>query len=212
MAKGQVRDISGLLTFRILSVPDAKARLMRTADPLARDHVDGATPHGDRRLAGRPRVAAAAVVLVVFFLTGCLGSGSDNTPGEKSEQNVQGQAKTPFPQGTFVTVLTAQDFDRAGVPRPNAPLPATQTTTIRGRRWREVETPRAPDTSGGGRLVVRGDQVTFITENPPGAVPFRVRDVLRWSYFRGLLTFRIIGVLDGGARVSYTAHPWRKIK
>jgi hypothetical protein len=158
------------------------------------------------------RVGVLVTVFVaVLFLTGCLGGRSDNKPSGKPEQNLQGQANAPFPEGTFVTVLTAQDFDRAGVPRPNAPLPATQTTTIHGRRWHEVETPKAPGTSGGGRLVVRGHQVTFITENPPGSVPFRVRDVLRWSYFRGQLTFRIIGVLDGGAKVSYTAHPWHKI-
>ncbi len=63
--------------------------------------------------------------------------------------------------------------------------------------------PRTPSQPpAGGRYIVRGN-VIALTPSP---------DVLKWSYFRGLLTFSIVDVPDAGGRLGYTAHPWRKIK
>jgi len=37
-------------------------------------------------------------------------------------------------------------------------------------------------------------------------------ETLRWSYYQGRLTLRVVDVADAGARVIYTAHPWQKIR
>jgi hypothetical protein len=58
-----------------------------------------------------------------------------------------------------------------------------------------------------GRYVVHGDEVTFIWDHYTGSAP----ETVRWSYFGGQLTFSIISVQDTGARIIYSAHPWRKL-
>jgi hypothetical protein len=34
---------------------------------------------------------------------------------------------------------------------------------------------------------------------------------LRWSYYRGRLTFKVVDVPDAGGRFGYNAHAWRKV-
>jgi hypothetical protein len=34
---------------------------------------------------------------------------------------------------------------------------------------------------------------------------------LRWSYYRGRLTFKVADVPDVMARFTYTVHAWRKV-
>jgi hypothetical protein len=63
--------------------------------------------------------------------------------------------------------------------------------------------PRNPnDPPGGGHYFVHGNVLKLIPANP---------DTVRWSYYRGVLTFKIIDVSDDFARFTYTIHPWRKI-
>ncbi len=113
-------------------------------------------------------------------------------------------AAKPFPTGTFETVLTRAEVIKAGFPASNA---ASQTLTFRknGTWWNVVFDPTTPQNPpGGGRYTVRGD---ILTLGPPAGP-----DVLKWSYFRGELTFQIVSVPDPFAQFGYTAHPWRKIR
>jgi hypothetical protein len=36
-------------------------------------------------------------------------------------------------------------------------------------------------------------------------------ETLRWSYYRGKLTFEIVDAPAPGGKAIYTAHPWRRI-
>ena len=53
---------------------------------------------------------------------------------------------------------------------------------------------------------MKGDEVTFnsptLDDNP---------EIVRWSYYDGQLTFRIVSVGDPEGRIIYTVHPWRKV-
>jgi len=116
-------------------------------------------------------------------------------------------AQTPFPEGTFESRLTEADFAAGGThPDPGFPLAPGNAfrMTIHNGRFHTNEQPPFS-----GRVIVRGDEVTFAIEQPPDANG--VRETVKWSYYRGKLTFRIVDVAASGGRVIYTAHPWRKI-
>ena len=115
-----------------------------------------------------------------------------------------GSAASPrFPQGRFASMLTEADFERAGARRdPNFPEP--WVITIQGGHWRTNEQPRF-----GGRYIVRDDQITFVIDQPSDAAG--ERETVQWSYYRGKLNLRVVDVRDAGARVIYTAHPWRRL-
>jgi hypothetical protein len=117
--------------------------------------------------------------------------------GGGSPTTVQGA----FPQGTFETRITLSDLRNTGFPSSNAHW---ETLTFRNGRWRDVwfHPRRTDQPSAGGRYVNRGGELTLLP----------VHDVLRWSYYRNQLTFRIVSVPDGFARFTYTVHPWRRIR
>ena len=166
--------------------PDALASLRRAAQPayakLERDAATAAAIEGIQRLAEHERVAALAP---------CQGSATASSTG------------TPFPQGRFESMLTEADFARAGAQRdPNFPEP--WQITIEHGRWRTNEHP-----SFGGHYILHGDEITFVIERPADAAG--ERETVKWSYYRGELTLRIVSVRDAGARVIYTAHRWKRI-
>jgi hypothetical protein len=108
-----------------------------------------------------------------------------------------------FPDGRFETRLTVADFEAGGATQdPGFPMPFR--ITIRHGRWHTNESPPF-----GGRIIVRGDQVTFAIEQPADSAG--ERETLKWSFYRGKLTFKVVDVADSGSRVIYTAHPWRRI-
>jgi hypothetical protein len=111
--------------------------------------------------------------------------------------------RTRFPEGTFESRLTKADFTALGATQdPGFPFP--WRITIHDGRWRTNE--RTPFS---GRLLVHEDRVTFAIEHPDEAKG--QRETLKWSYYRGKLTFQIVDVPDAGSRAIYTAHPWRRI-
>jgi TRAP-type C4-dicarboxylate transport system substrate-binding protein len=117
-------------------------------------------------------------------------------------QRIASAAPHPFPTGTFETILTRAQVTKAGFPADNAHW---ETLTFRkDGTWLDVWfNPRRPDQPpAGGKYTVRGDTLTLTPAGP---------DVLKWSYFRGQLTFRIVNVPDAFGQFTYTAHPWRKI-
>ena len=114
-----------------------------------------------------------------------------------------GAAVAAFPQGRFAANITAGDF-RRGHATVDPMLPKPFVMTIAGGHWHTNEQPQY-----GGRYVVHRDQITFVMLRP--RENRGQREVLRWSYYRGGLTFRIVDVADLGSRVIYTSHPWRRI-
>lgn len=132
-------------------------------------------------------------------LTKC--EASRTAPKERSGPTI--------PEGTYVTTLTAADFHGFAGKVPDRP--ETWTTTLRDRRFRQVLTPTTPSQPPGyGTYTVRGDQVTFFFQSP-GQLP-GVHETVRWSYYRGELSFEIVSVADSAGKILYTAHPWRKIR
>lgn len=108
-----------------------------------------------------------------------------------------------FPEGRFETPLTAADFEAAGT-ESDPGLPKPFRVTIRHGRWKTNEDPPF-----GGHLIVHGDEVAFAIDQPADAAGDR--ETLKWSFYRGQLTFKVVDVNGPGSRVIYTAHPWRRI-
>jgi len=153
---------------------------------LERDPLTKRTIAAIERLKQETQIPAAAPALPA-----CARAATARGPGP---------TKTPFPQGTFETTLTRDDLRRAGLNPDDAHV---ERLTLTKRTWRDVWTApsRADKPPAGGRLIVRGDLVKFVP----------TPDVLRWSYYRGRLTFKVVDVPDAGARFGYTAHAWRKV-
>jgi TRAP-type C4-dicarboxylate transport system substrate-binding protein len=119
------------------------------------------------------------------------------------------KGKGKIPPGSYVTTDTVADW-HAGSQYGSDWNTAT-TFTIRlypdgSILW--TQNPDYPDQGPlRGRYVVKGDEVRFIWDAYTGISP----ETVRWSYFDGQLTFAIVDVADSAARITYTAHPWRKI-
>ena len=119
--------------------------------------------------------------------------------------HVQGSStqQAAFPDGTFESPLTRADFAAQGTtPDPGFPFPF-RIRLHDGHFATNEQTPFR------GRVVVHGDQVTFVIESPLESKG--ERETLKWSYYRSKLTFEIADVPDPGSRAIYTAHPWRRI-
>ena len=135
-----------------------------------------------------PLVAVAAIVLFGAALT--------------AARSARHQTGSRFPTGTFVTKITAQDLVRAGLPAEDA---HRESITYRSNgTWRAVWShPRvAAQPPEEGRYAATGDRLRV----------FGTPDLLRWRYAKGFLTFSILHVPDKLARLTYTAHPWRKTR
>jgi TRAP-type C4-dicarboxylate transport system substrate-binding protein len=107
-----------------------------------------------------------------------------------------------FPTGTYETRITVADLRDTGFPPSFAHF--ERVTFRKDGTWRDVWFhPRlANQPPGGGHYTVHGNVVKLVPANP---------DTVRWSYYRGVLTFTIIDVSDAFARFTYTVHPWRKV-
>jgi TRAP-type C4-dicarboxylate transport system substrate-binding protein len=107
-----------------------------------------------------------------------------------------------FPEGRFVSTLTKADFEAGGATYdPTFPVPFK--ITIHNGRWNTNERPPYS-----GPLLINGPLVTFVIEQPTAD---KASETVRWNYYRGELTFKVVSVADAASRVLYTAHPWHKI-
>jgi|HubBroStandDraft_6_1064221.scaffolds.fasta_scaffold14460_3 TRAP-type C4-dicarboxylate transport system substrate-binding protein len=126
-----------------------------------------------------------------------------------SVNGTSGHQGATIPPGTYVTTDTTADFAADGVYGSDWDTPVTYTWHLypNGTVY-QTQQPDYPDQPfGRGRYVVKGDEVTFIWDEYMGLTP----ETVRWSYYDGQLTFTIVNVQDNGSRVTYTAHPWRKV-
>jgi C4-dicarboxylate-binding protein DctP len=114
-----------------------------------------------------------------------------------------------IPPGNYATTVTVADLQAGGVYGPDWNKPITYTYHIHADgKVEQTQTPDYPDQGPiYGHYVVHGNEVTFIWNAASGLTP----ETLRWSYFKGQLTFSIISVQDLPGRVQYVAHPWHKV-
>jgi TRAP-type C4-dicarboxylate transport system substrate-binding protein len=114
-----------------------------------------------------------------------------------------------IPPGTYVTTDTVADWRAGGQYGAdwNTAITFTWHLYADGRLY-QTQKPDYPDQPfGRGRYIVKGDEVTFIWDPYMQLTP----ETVRWSYFGGQLTFSIVHVQDTASRVTYIAHPWRKV-
>jgi hypothetical protein len=115
---------------------------------------------------------------------------------------VSATASPQFPQGRFASPLTAADFKRYGG-KIDPKFPHPWIITIRSGRWETNEHPPF-----GGPYLVHGNRITFVVDHPLKAKGHR--ETLKWSYYRGQLTFQIVSGVGDDAAI-YLAHPWRRM-
>lgn len=201
----------------------AAAAAVAHADPAAQERHEvqqlcrqglRVVPVTPRSLAALRRQAAAAVVELrrdattrtfINEITRLRTSGSAPLSACTGAAPAHANA-TPsgsFPQGRFMSNITRADFEKAGAGYQE-PFPRPFVLTFDHGRWHTNEEPPFS-----GTYSVRGDEVTFVIARPRDNAGQRER--VRWSYYRGRLTFQIVDVHDPGSRVIYTAHPFRRI-
>ena len=119
------------------------------------------------------------------------------------------QKGATIPPGNYVTTDTVADFQANGVVGPDWNKPITWTYHLHADgKVEQTQVPNYPDQPlTDGHYVVHGDEVTFFWNRAAELTP----ETVRWSYFRGVLTFRVISVQDPTGQVMYNAHPWHKV-
>ena len=59
----------------------------------------------------------------------------------------------------------------------------------------------------GGTYTIKGDRVRFTWVPKNEIPPF----TMRWSYYKGQLTWEPVDVGDLGLKIIFAAHPWKKV-
>jgi TRAP-type C4-dicarboxylate transport system substrate-binding protein len=115
-----------------------------------------------------------------------------------------------IPNGTYTVRDTVADFERWGQYGDEWSVPITFTHVLKDGRWRGWQKPDfGVEPVASGTYEVKGDLATFTFIKPVGNTipPFTVR----WSYYRGRLTWEPVEVSDLGLRIIFGAHPWKKV-
>src|SRR4051794_12488829 len=110
--------------------------------------------------------------------------------------------------GTYKLVVTAADWAAAGVSGPDAEADIAFTWTLSpDGSMRETQKPDYPDQGPvSGTWQVRGGRIVFDFYDQESN---RFHEVVKWSFFRGVLSLTPFEVQDEGSRVIYSV-PWRK--
>lgn len=126
-----------------------------------------------------------------------------SAPAASSKQGVT------IPPGNYTTTDTVADFQAGEQYGPDWNKPITWTYHLHADgKLEQTQVPDYPDQGPiYGHYVVHGDEVTFFWNAASGLTP----ETVRWSYFKGELTFTIVSVQDTAGRVMYSAHPWHKV-
>jgi TRAP-type transport system periplasmic protein len=115
-----------------------------------------------------------------------------------------------IPNGTYTVRDTVADFERWGQYGKEWSVPITFTHVLKDGRWRGWQKPDfGTEPVATGTYEVKGDLATFTFIKPVGNTipPF----TLRWSYYKGRLTWEPVDVSDLGLRIIFGAHPWKKV-
>jgi TRAP-type C4-dicarboxylate transport system substrate-binding protein len=112
-----------------------------------------------------------------------------------------------IPNGVYRVTDTVADFERWGQFGGEWEKPITSTTELKDGRWRHWEKPAYGVPVVGGTYRVEGDLVRFIWVPKNEVPPF----TMRWSYYKGQLTWEPVDVGDLGLKIIFAAHPWKKV-
>lgn len=204
----------------------------RALSQLCQAHVHVATPTATqlRQLAQAAQPAARALVSdpvarsVIAAIRALSGAGPQANPSllpascarrTGVSAPVPRRAAATIPSGIYVITTTAAEMHAGGVQNPDFNKDITYTTTIANGRWSQTQSPNYPDQGPfSGTYTVRGDQVRWVMlkAGTHGQNAITAPETVTWSYFNGLLRFRVVDVADPASVVLYTAHPWRKVR
>jgi TRAP-type C4-dicarboxylate transport system substrate-binding protein len=113
-----------------------------------------------------------------------------------------------IPNGTYRVHYTAADFHRLGQFGNEWDAALTSITEFKDGRWRHWEKPDYGVPVVGGTYRVMGDLVRFTWVPENDVPPF----TMRWSYYKGQLTWEPVDVSDAGLRVLFAGRPWKKVR
>jgi len=141
----------------------------------------------------------------------------ESTPGagpqvlyERADCSRPAAAKTgaaTIPDGVYRVTDTVADFERWGLNGNEWERPLTSTTELKDGRWRHWEKPAYGVPVVGGTYRVKGDLVRFTWVPDNEVPPF----TMRWSYYKGQLTWEPVDVGDQGLKAIFAARPWKKV-
>lgn len=163
------------------------------------------------------RDPAAGPVLQHLEATEGAGPALLPLPEACSRPGSQGPTTSPtrratIPNGTYVTRTTVADLRRVAQYGRDWETSITWTTRVHDGRWSQNRTPPSIDPKykdgWNGTYSVYGDRLTFRFLDAPDV---GTTETVRWSYYDGQLTLKLVSVADHGSRAIYAAHPWRKV-
>jgi TRAP-type C4-dicarboxylate transport system substrate-binding protein len=169
--------------------------------------------------------ADAVAARVLERLRALPGSGpqplASPLPPECAQRGPRAAGRVKFPEGTYLTRVTREQFEAAGATPPAAGIKAiTLTTELRDGRFTQLQAPTEPHQCGDkptkahpactGTYSVDGDELTFVWE-PPTPPPLPAPETVQWSYFDHVLRFKPVNVGDAGS-VAIFDQPWRRIR
>ena len=155
--------------------------------------------------------AATGPVLKELEATPGAGPQALDVPAECTnplpEKIVAQSGPARIPNGTYQVHFTAADFHRLGQFGNEWDAAMTSITEFKDGRWRHWEKPDYGVPVVGGTYRVMGDLVRFTWVPENEIPPF----TMRWSYYKGQLTWEPVDVSDAGLKVLFAGRPWKKI-
>lgn len=130
------------------------------------------------------------------------------TSPPKPTDPASGPAGPSIPSGTYQVTVTKEEWAAAGFIGRDFRADVTYTWVLKSDGTLQVtQRPDYPDQGPlSGRYAVRGDTVTFTYDpSPTGSLS---PEVVRWSFFKGTLSFTVVAVDSGGSLIY--GKPWRK--
>ena len=156
--------------------------------------------------------AATGPVLKALEATPGAGPQTLDVPTECTKplpEKIVAQSRTArIPNGTYRVHFTAADFHRLGQFGNEWDAALTSITEFKDGRWRHWEKPDYGVPVVGGTYRVTGDLVRFTWVPENEVPPF----TMRWSYYKGQLTWEPVDVSDAGLKVLFTGRPWKKVR
>jgi TRAP-type C4-dicarboxylate transport system substrate-binding protein len=156
--------------------------------------------------------AATGPVLKALEATPGAGPQALYVPAECTEplpeKIVAQSGPARIPKGTYRVHFTAADFHRLGQFGNEWDHAMISTTEFRDGHWRHWEKPDYGVPVVGGTYRVMGDLVRFTWVPANEIPPF----TMRWSYYKGQLTWEPVDVSDAGLKVLFAGRPWKKVR
>ena len=113
-----------------------------------------------------------------------------------------------IPKGTYEVRASVEDFERWGKYGPQWEKPIEWTIKLDGGRFVLTQQPKYGNVDAlRGTFTVDGDVARFRLLQPDQDWEWTAR----WSYYDGKLTWVPLDIHDLGTRITWGAHPWKKV-